>query len=231
MKKVTRPARAGHDRWLVSYADLVTLLFAFFSTLYAAQAVNATSGPAGSEPPSTNAAPTAVAPASTAKPTPELVTDQLRDRLASRLEDDVRLHRADIVRDGRGLVVSLPERATFGAGSAEVSADARPLIARVVGELRGGQYALRIEGHTDDVPIRTARFPSNWELSTARAGAVVAYLINDLKVSPARLSAAGFAEFHPLVPNDSAVNRARNRRIDIVVIPVGGDAASEALWP
>jgi chemotaxis protein MotB len=145
--------------------------------------------------------------------------DSLAERLTARLENDVRLQRADILRDGRGVVVSLPERATFALGSADVTDDAKPLIARVVGELEGGPYALRIEGHTDDVPIRTARYPSNWELSTARAGAVVAYLIGDLDYPADRLSAAGYGEFHPRVPNDSAANRARNRRIDIVVLP------------
>lgn len=226
---MTRQARAGHDRWLVSYADLVTLLFALFTTLYAAQAVNATS-PAGSADGAASAgaeASPATASAVSTKPAPrsERDVDNLRDRLALQLEDDVRLERLDIVRDGRGVVVSLPERATFRPGSAEVTADARPLIARVVAELRDGPYALRIEGHTDDVPIQTARYRSNWELSTARAGAVVAYLINDLKVPPARLSAAGYAEFHPRVRNDSAANRASNRRIDIVVIGLAGNVA------
>ncbi len=241
MKTVSGPARSGHDRWLVSYADLVTLLFALFTTLYAAAAVDATSQTASlpeaeaaatadpSQAPS--AAVVAATPQSEAAPVPDevdLEVDALRDRLASRLEDDVRLQHADIVRDGRGVVVSLPERATFNVGSAEVTGDARPLIARLVSELSDGQYALRIEGHTDDIPIRTARYRSNWELSTARAGAVVAYLVNDLKFPPDRLSAAGYAEFHPRVPNDSADNRARNRRIDIVVLELA-PATSQAL--
>lgn len=238
MKNAPHAARAGHDRWLVSYADLVTLLLAFFTTLYAAAAVNATDGTTTSTTPTSTTAASGGTDvvASAATPVPKSTSvesdvDTLRDRLTTRLEDDVRLQRADIVRDGRGLVVSLPERATFNVGSADVTADARPLIAKVVAELIGGPYALRIEGHTDDVPIRTARYPSNWELSTARAGAVVAYLINDLRFPPARLSAAGYAEFHPRVSNDSAGNRARNRRIDIVVLELAADGASEAPAP
>jgi chemotaxis protein MotB len=76
---------------------------------------------------------------------------------------------------------------------------------------------VRVEGHTDDVPIRTARYQSNWELSTARASAVVAYLVEVGKLDPERLSAAGYGEFHPQVPNDSPEHRARNRRVDLVV--------------
>jgi chemotaxis protein MotB len=222
VKRAARSERAGQDRWLVSYADLVTLLFAFFTTLYAAQAVDVTAAgtPAPASSPGTADAPAPVsAPsASEAGSAGDVAVDSLRARLTRRLEDDMRLMRADIVRDERGLVVSLPERATFAAGSADVTAEAKPLIAKVVEELGTAQYALRIEGHTDDRPIHTARFPSNWELSTARAGAVVAYLIQELEVSPSQLSAAGYAEFHPLVDNSSIANRARNRRIDIVVI-------------
>jgi chemotaxis protein MotB len=237
MKVTARPTRAGHDRWLVSYADLVTLLFAFFTTLYAASAVNATStseamtrdgdvSHSGPHPDATGS----VAPVPSAPPAAAVApaTDELLGRLSATLEDDVRLQRADIVRDGRGVVVSLPERATFSVGSAEVTREARPLIAKVVGELNRDSYALRIEGHTDDVPIRTARYPSNWELSTARAGAVVAYLINDLQFPADRLSAAGYAEFHPRVPNDTVENRARNRRIDIVVLPLEVGSGQQA---
>jgi chemotaxis protein MotB len=221
VRRAVRSDRAGQDRWLVSYADLVTLLFAFFTTLYAAQAVDATS--AGT--PTSGSGPETAAPDGASRESEsahaesdEADVDSLRARLTRRLEDDMRLQRADIVRDGRGLVVSLPERATFPAGSADVTVEARPLIAKVIAELGSARYALRIEGHTDNVPIRTARFPSNWELSTARAGAVVAFLIHDLEVPAGKLSAAGYAEFHPLVDNSSAANRARNRRIDIVVI-------------
>jgi chemotaxis protein MotB len=77
---------------------------------------------------------------------------------------------------------------------------------------------MRIEGHTDNVPIRTAKFRSNWELSTARASTVIAFLIETLAYDPTQLSAAGYGEFHPRAPNDSAENRARNRRVDIVIL-------------
>lgn len=231
MKRAADSSRAGHDRWLVSYADLVTLLFACFATLYAASALDATGAPAprAASGEAASDSDTVSRDESSAAPGP---LDGLMDRLATTLEDDVRLRRADVVRDARGVVVSLPEQATFQVGRADVTSDARVLIARVVSQLDAERYALRIEGHTDDVPIRTVRYPSNWELSTARAGAVVAYLIEELHYPPGRLSAAGYGQFHPMVPNSSAANRARNRRIDIVVIDATGSdlVASELPW-
>ena len=78
--------------------------------------------------------------------------------------------------------------------------------------------SLRVEGHTDDVPIQTGRYASNWELSTARATTVVTYLLQDAGLAPERLSAAGYGEFHPRAPNTSPENRARNRRVDVVIL-------------
>lgn len=212
----TGAPRSGQDRWLVSYADLVTLLFAFFTTMYASTTADTVKA----------AAPTKVvsAPPEVRAAAAERASDALRERLSSRLESAVQLRRADVIRDGRGVVVSLPERAAFDVGSAEVSAEAKALIADVVAEVATDAIALRIEGHTDDVPIQTPRFRSNWELSTARAGAVVAFLVDALKFPPDRLSAAGYGEFHPIAPNDSPEDRARNRRIDIVVLPLENGA-------
>ena len=90
-------------------------------------------------------------------------------------------------------------------------------VERLAGSLRKLPDAVLIEGHTDDVPIHTVRFASNWELSTARATAVVQWLIERGGVEALRLSAAGYGEFHPRVPNESAQARARNRRVDVVI--------------
>jgi chemotaxis protein MotB len=119
------------------------------------------------------------------------------------------------------LIVSLPQEAAFATGSTEPSAEARDLISRVAAAVAPTRHAIRIEGHTDNVPIRTARYASNWELSTARASAVVAFLVESQAFDPRRLSAAGYGEFHPRVPNDTSGNRARNRRIDIVILDGG----------
>jgi len=227
--------RAGRDRWLVSYADLVTLLLALFTTLYAASTLDARK----LDPITTSlrtafdARQPAPAVVSRGKPTivppVELVSrvqefEGLKTRLARDLDDAVRAHRLEITTDGRGLVISLPEQATFPVGTADVSGEARTLIGRVAATIGPLPNLVRVEGHTDDVPIRTARFASNWELSTARASAVVAYLIEHEGIDPTRLSAAGYGEFHPKVANSSPENRARNRRIDLVVLDAVGAA-------
>jgi len=224
-----QPARAGHDRWLMSYADLVTLLLALFTTLYAASTIDAhkLDPIALSLRDAFDARPVQTVASDQGKPAivppVEIVSrivafEELKSRLVRELDDAVRAQRLEIATDGRGLVISLPEQATFPVGTADVSPEARALITRVAATIAPLGNLIRVEGHTDDVPIRTARFASNWELSTARASAVVAYLIESAHLDPARLSAAGYAEFHPRVPNSSPENRARNRRIDLVVL-------------
>ena len=123
-----------------------------------------------------------------------------------------------IVDDARGVVISLPESASFATGSATLAAPARAFLRSLAQAVEPRQVLIRVEGHTDDVPVSGGRYGSNWELSTARASAVVAFLIGDTGFAPGRLSAAGYAEFHPRVPNDSADSRARNRRVDVVLI-------------
>ncbi len=229
MRRPRRDPRAGQDRWLVSYADLVTLLFAFFTTLYAASTVDATKltpiassvrqafDASGNGVLDHTAGNSIVAPVEVVAR--ERSLDQLRTKLAHDLADALQTKRLEMVRDGRGVVLSLPEQATFPVGSADPSDEARELIARLASTLAPLPNPIRVEGHTDDVPIRTARFSSNWELSTARASAVVAYLAQEGGIAAQRLSAAGYGEFHPRAANDSPENRARNRRIDLVVQP------------
>jgi chemotaxis protein MotB len=227
VKRRTHDARGGHDRWLLSYADLVTLLLALFTTLYAASSVDAgklaplqtSLREAFDAPPvmETRNPRGAIVPPVTvvnAQATP----DDLELRLMEELAEALRLQRVDIHRDARGLVVSLPQEAAFATASTDVSAEARDLIGRVAAAVAPTANAIRIEGHTDNVPIRTPRYASNWELSTARASAVIAFLVDSSGFDPARLSAAGYGEFHPQVANDTPANRARNRRIDVVIL-------------
>jgi chemotaxis protein MotB len=219
--------RAGHDRWLLSYADLVTLLLAVFTTLYAASTVDATKlaqtqssmREAFDSPPIVET----ITPRGAIIPPISVVTgqtpqDDLELRLLQELSEALRLQRVDIHRDVRGLVVSLPEEAAFAPASTEVSENAEEVIARVAAAVAPTAAVLRIEGHTDNLPIRTERYASNWELSTARASAVVAHLVEVEGFDPSRLSAAGYGEHHPRVANDTPQNRARNRRIDVVIL-------------
>jgi chemotaxis protein MotB len=153
----------------------------------------------------------------------------LSRRLERDLAEAIGAGRVELIDDVRGLVVSMPDDAAFPIGSADATADARRLIGRVGETLRSVPNRIRIEGHTDDVPIRTARYASNWELSTARASAVVGFLITEAGIDPRRLSAAGYGEFHPLNPNDTGPRRARNRRVDVVILDHGEaqDAVAE----
>ena len=203
--------RASGDRWLFGYADVVTLLFACFASLYAARLAEplAAESPARIE---VTSAP--VVPAVPATPPPSV----LEQALGVMLGREGMLPGVEVATSMRGLVISLPEAGSFPAGRAELSAKASAVMFDLAQELRGLPNLIRVEGHTDNVPIHTAQFASNWELSTARATTVVQYLIEAGGLDPARLAAAGYAEYRPRLSNDSLDARARNRRVDIVVL-------------
>jgi chemotaxis protein MotB len=118
----------------------------------------------------------------------------------------------------KGLVMRLTDRALFEVGVAAISPQAIPLLKKVGEIIAGTDFEVRIEGHSDDLPIKTAQFPSNWELSTARAVNVLRYFLETGEISSQRLSAVGFSEFQPVVPNDSTEHRAQNRRVEIIFL-------------
>jgi len=118
----------------------------------------------------------------------------------------------------KGLVMRLSDQALFDIGQAAISPQAIPLLQQIGDNIVNTAYEVRIEGHTDDVPIKTVQYPSNWELSTARAVNVLRYFIQSYRISGKRLSAEGFSRYRPIVPNDSPVNRAKNRRVEIVFL-------------
>jgi chemotaxis protein MotB len=224
MRKNIHAPGGGHDRWLLSYADFITLLLAFFVTMYAVSNVDSSKlVPAASsiqmafEGRRSHNVPMPEG-GSVVPPVPVDPLVPVQQALRMHLDDALSAGRLELIRDSRGLVVSLPESATFPPASTDVTDGARELIARVAAIVQASGHPMRIEGHTDNVPIRTARFRSNWELSTARASTVIAFLIETLAYDPTQLSAAGYGEFHPRAPNDSAENRARNRRVDIVIL-------------
>ena len=233
-----RPApHVNHERWLVSYADFITLLFAFFTTMYAISTVDAqkmskmvaSMQVALKSDPSAHAAPVPLPQNGLPQPVVPQLDNLvvLRQQLASRLERQIQQGNVEIGVDARGLVVSIREAGSFPSGSADLSDGARALLAQVASPLSELPHPVRIEGHTDDTPIRNPRFRSNWELSTARATQVIAYLQNELGLSATRLSAAGYGEFHPRVPNASAAERSQNRRVDLVILNAATTTAEE----
>ena len=117
-----------------------------------------------------------------------------------------------------GLVMRMSDRALFDVGVAKISRQAIPLLKRVGDIISRTRFDVRIEGHTDDLPIKTAQFPSNWELSTARAVNVLRYFIEIVGISNQRLSAVGCGQFQPMMPNSSEAHRAKNRRVEIIFL-------------
>jgi chemotaxis protein MotB len=121
--------------------------------------------------------------------------------------------------DAGRIVINLPNNVLFNSGSASLNSEGQEAMAQIGGVLKNfSDRRFQVEGHSDNVPIKSARFPSNWELSTTRALAVV-HLLTDMGVTPENLSAAGFGEFRPRADNDTDEGRKLNRRIEIVMLP------------
>jgi len=238
-KKKSAP-RVSHDRWLVSYADFITLLFAFFVVLYSAAQVDKRKigklaagiqtafeqlGPfPATGPPRMLPTPS---PVSFNNPPPGLVPqspEQNRDLMFLRKELEQALApeilRGEVaLRDAPdGLVVSLREAGFFDSGSAGIKVESEPAFSRMATLLEERQCKLRIEGHTDNVPIHNSQYSSNWELSTARSTEMIRLLITKYRFAPGRLTAAGYAEYHPIASNDTEAGRALNRRVDVVIL-------------
>lgn len=219
-----RHGAPSRDRWLVSYADFMTLLFAFFTTLYAVSTVDsnkysrvAAGLHAAFESHDSMPLKSGVLPGGQAL----LVQDHNNARavIERDMAEELRSGRMELLEDARGLVLSIPEASAFAPGSADLSDAAKQVVTQLALSLHDAGNDLLIEGHTDDVPIHSARFASNWDLSTARATAVVQWLVENEHFPPTRLSAAGYGEYRPRVLNESAQARARNRRVDIVIQP------------
>jgi chemotaxis protein MotB len=147
----------------------------------------------------------------------ERSTDDVVAAVHRDLSQELASERLELIVDRRGVTLSIPEAGTFGVGSDELSTTAQELVARIATTLSDFDNPVRVEGHTDDVPIHNLRFVSNWDLSAARASRVVEFLMTK-GLDPLRLSATGYGEFHPRVPNTSPETRAINRRIDLVVL-------------
>lgn len=260
-------AHSNHERWLVSYADFITLLFAFFVVLYAssqvdqrkvgklAMAIQIAFQDLGVFPASTTQIPLDLndpMPFSTvqaiqnvkrnadlrrvASPPDDTLSgsDQetdistLQAELREALKNEIALREVTVHRESDGLVISLRDFGFFDSGSATIKPESLTALDRIASILSIRTYKLRIEGHTDNVPIHTAQMASNWELSTARASAIVRVLIVDHHFPPERLSAAGYAEYHPIASNLTAQGRAQNRRVDIVVLTAGTEATNSS---
>jgi chemotaxis protein MotB len=142
----------------------------------------------------------------------------LQTELEKSLRAEIALHEVAMHRVPEGLVISLREFGFFDSGSAAMKATGMTALDRIASLLAIRICHLRIEGHTDNIPIHTIHMASNWELSTARSTELVRILILHYRFEPNRLAAAGYAEYHPIASNDTAQGRALNRRVDLVVL-------------
>lgn len=247
-RKKKHPEHVNHERWLVSYADFITLLFAFFVVMFATSQVDTQkvgrftesfSKAVGIEvfPESGKSIlggnqvvqPTTVSAKGEAALPSEL--EELRAVLSKKTATKQPLDGVQVLVHRNELVLRLADNIVFDSGNDEIKPAARTVLDRIAVELKPRPVTLRVEGHTDDKPIRTVRFRSNWDLSTARATAVVEDFAAT-GIAPERLSAAGYAQFHPVASNETAEGRAQNRRVDIIVSlagePTSADEKSDA---
>ena len=157
-------------------------------------------------------------------PAPAAPLKDVQAELEKALAPEIQRRVVDIKSRKEGLIVSLREMGFYESGSSTMRTSSLGAVDRLANVLVPRTESLRIEGHTDNVPIHNLHFASNWELSTARSTELVRLFIDRYHVDPARLSAAGYAEFHPVADNDSLDGRARNRRIDVVILnPIFGE--------
>jgi chemotaxis protein MotB len=237
----------NHDRWLVSYADFITLMFAFFVVMFASSQADRVKAKKVSEAVSraleegtAGRVKQAVAEMFGAKPKdkdaatlakklgvqipPPQMSPQAADLLPSleyltgQLKEEIGSGKMRITLEGRGLVVSLQQSTFFPSGEDALDPAMYFSLQKVSTAICKLPNPVRLEGHTDSVPIHTARFRTNWELSAARAIAVLELLNSRFNVPRERLAIAGYAETVPVSPNDTEEGRARNRRVDIVIL-------------
>jgi chemotaxis protein MotB len=231
---------ANHERWIVSYADFVTLLFAFFVVLFAT--ANADRGKAGVVAAAVRAAlnETKVGGAhGTASP---VARKQNQDRnsaevtrtamellpsmqlLERELKPEIQRGTVELQMEARGLTISFKQAAFFDSGSDQIKTDSIPTIGKVGSALMKIPNQVRLEGHTDNIPISSSRFGNNWVLSSSRAIAVLEVLTGDFRVPRARLAVGGYADVVPVASNETEEGRARNRRVDVVILSQYGAA-------
>jgi chemotaxis protein MotB len=252
MARKRKESHANHERWLVSYADFITLLFAFFVVMFAttqtdkgkaqdisesvkralqedqvASAIagilggtldnkgtgnNQMRGPGGAK--KGEQKPQEIAKLAELLPSFQFLNQELHDEIES---GKVQVHLGP-----RGLVVSLKEAAFFPSGDDSLNASGYAPIAKIADSIQRLPNPVRLEGHTDAIPINNERFRSNWELSAARAIAMLEILSTRYGVPKEKLAVAGYADTVPLEPNDTDRGRARNRRVDIVILNQSG---------
>lgn len=261
MRRHRTPEDNAHpERWMVSYADFMTLLFALFVLLFASsyrdkrtvqrvsyavksgfQEMGAFAG--RDNEPDTKYSDIAMlggtlSPTNNGKPNVRAVptdagidVEELQRKLTKALGKEIERQEVELRMTPEGFVISLHELGFFDSGQAQLLPGAADKIKRIASVLMQYGLDMRVEGHSDNVPIHNESFASNWELSTARAMAVAMMLIDEAGFDPQRMSIAGYSQYHPVASNDTPEGRQANRRVDIVVVAVSKPTAAIAPVP
>jgi chemotaxis protein MotB len=232
----------NQDRWLITYADLITLLLVFFIVMYAMSEVEKAkfnslvqslrgafqvstdqNVPSSSEKLSTNTNFDLKIPEIPSKDTQAADNEQKLNELMTKLQNYINENnlttQVDLVNRSSGVQITIKDNILFDEGSAQLKQQVLPILSTVGGLIKTVQNQVSIEGHTDDQPIVfSSQFKSNWELSTARAHSVRTCFDEEVNIKPARMRVVGYGEYQPRKPNDSEANRAENRRVNIVVL-------------
>ena len=214
---------ADKDRYLITYADLITLLLGLFIILYAISNVDITKYSkmmaAMENIFGSGNVTNAIENFSNGKT--KVITsdiDGLRSKLATLISQHDYSKSVTLEENERGITIHILENILFASGKAELNSTSKLVLGQLASILRQLPNDLRVEGHTDDVPISTPTFPSNWHLSVARALNTAYYLINDQKLNPGKVTIVGYSEYKPIADNATTEGRAKNRRVDIVII-------------
>ena len=265
MRRSKRPAaHENHERWLVSYADFITLLFAFFVVMFASSQANKLKArqvsdsvrealehgemsaaisvvlgrgkhevekrPVSADHMTSIEKPLPPPPPQPAsKQSPADLTKSAAD-LQKALAKELIAGKVEVRLDSRGLVISLREAAFFASGDDAVSPGSVPIVEKIAAAVRDLPNSIRLEGHTDSVPIHNSRFRNNWELSAARAIAMLELLRDRFGLDTGRLAVAGYAENAPVDTNETDEGRGHNRRVDLVVLSAEGEKAEPRPW-
>lgn len=217
--------KENKERWLLTYADLITLLMIFFTVLYALSKVEAAKFEALStslrfvfgggggligQYPGTGLIPLPLESESGL----DIALEEYERHLAQTgLQEGTQA-----VLEDRGLVITIQEKLAFQPASADLTPRARLQLAILAKLLNQVNNYVRVEGHTDNVPVSGPRYTSNWQLSAARAANIAEFLVREGGVTPQRISAIGYGEYRPIASNASEAGRARNRRVEIILL-------------
>ena len=249
-RKKKHPEHVNHERWLVSYADFITLLFAFFVVMFAssqtdkgkqqqvsesvkraleegkiAAVISGILGGTADDKGKGNAqmrGPGGAQKQAVAPQDKEVELMPAIQHLTAALQKEIASGKIQVQMTPRGLVVSMRQAAFFPSGDDSIEPKANDSIKKIADTIRSLPNQIRLEGHTDSQPVRRGRFKSNWELSAARAISMMERMTTAFDIAKDRVAISGYADTVPAAPNDTEEGRAQNRRVDIVILNMHG---------